>query len=133
MTRRQIREEIFKAIFQADFHEGDSMPEQVSLFLQEMDPPIKDGADSQYIQEKSNAIIEHIPEIDQLINDVAEGWTTKRMAKVDLSLIRLAVYEVRYEKLPEGVAINEAVELARKYGEDNSSAFVNGVLAKLIG
>jgi N utilization substance protein B len=98
-----------------------------------MDPPIKDGADSQYIQEKSNAIIEHIPEIDQLINDVAEGWTTKRMAKVDLSLIRLAVYEVRYEKLPEGVAINEAVELAKQYGEDNSSAFVNGVLAKLIG
>ena len=89
MTRRQIREEIFKAIFQADFHEGDSMPEQVSLFLQEMDPPIKDGADSQYIQEKSNAIIEQ--------------------------------------------AINEAVELARQYGEDNSSAFVNGVLAKLIG
>ena len=133
MTRRQIREEIFKAICQADFHEGDSMPEQVSLFLQEMDPPIKDGADSQYIQEKSNAIIEHIPEIDQLINDVAEGWTTKRMAKVDLSLIRLAVYEVRYEKLPEGVAINEAVELAKQYGEDNSSAFVNGVLAKLIG
>lgn len=133
MTRRQIREEIFKAIFQVDFHEGDSMPEQVSLFLQEMDPPIKDGADSQYIQEKSNAIIEHIPEIDQLINDVAEGWTTKRMAKVDLSLIRLAVYEVRYEKLPEGVAINEAVELAKQYGEDNSSAFVNGVLAKLIG
>ncbi len=133
MTRRQIREEIFKAIFQADFHEGDRMPEQVSLFLQEIDPPIKDGADSQYIQEKSNAIIEHIPEIDQLINDVAEGWTTKRMAKVDLSLIRLAVYEVRYEKLPEGVAINEAVELAKQYGEDNSSAFVNGVLAKLIG
>ena len=132
MTRRQIREEIFKIIFQIDFYAGEDLPGQISLFLQEIEPPIQDGADAAYIEDKCKDLIAHIPEIDQAINDCAEGWTTKRMAKVDLTLIRLAVYEAKYEKLPAGVAINEAVELAKKYGEENSPAFVNGVLARAI-
>ena len=66
------------------------------------------------------------------VNEVAEGWKTARMGKVDLTLIRLAVYEMKYEEdVPVKVAINEAVELAKKYGSDDSPAFVNGVLAKL--
>ena len=81
--------------------------------------------------EKSNDIFAHVEEIDALINEVVEGWKTTRMAKVDLSLIRLAVYEIRYEKIPKGIAINEAVELAKKYGADQSAGFVNGVLAKI--
>ena len=65
-------------------------------------------------------------------NAVAKGWKTSRMGKVDLTIIRLAVYELKYEEdIPTGVAINEAVELAKKYGTDTSSSFVNGVLAKL--
>lgn len=139
MTRRQIREEIFKIIFQADFHNEDEMKEQVNLFLQdekmqETEFPVKSDQEieqQQYIAEKSNDIFAHVEEIDALINEVVEGWKTTRMAKVDLSLIRLAVYEIRYEKIPKGIAINEAVELAKKYGADQSAGFVNGVLAKI--
>ena len=63
---------------------------------------------------------------------MAEGWTTARMPKVDLTLLRLALYEISYEELPAGVAINEAVELAKKYGSDNSSSFINGVLGRIV-
>ena len=74
-----------------------------------------------------------IPEIDEKINEVAKGWKTQRMGKADLSILRLAVYEMKYdEEIPVNVAINEAVELAKKFGSDDSPAFVNGILAKLV-
>ena len=77
--------------------------------------------------------MEHLEEIDAAINEVSEGWKTTRMGKVDLTLIRLAVYEMKHEEdIPVGVAINEAVELAKQYGTDDSPAFINGVLAKLV-
>ena len=86
-----------------------------------------------YIFEKVEKISEKIEEIDAKINEVSEGWKTGRMGKVDLTLIRLAVYEMLYEEdVPAKVAINEAVELAKQYGTDNSPSFVNGVLAKLV-
>lgn len=142
MTRRQIREEIFKIIFQADFHAQEDLPEQVDLFLQEESEPeketeefpVKSGKEleqEKYIADKSSDIFAHVEEIDAIIDEAVEGWKTSRMAKVDLSLIRLAVYEIRYEKLPKGVAINEAVELAKTYGTDQSAGFVNGVLARI--
>ncbi|MEI3176870.1 MAG: transcription antitermination factor NusB [Lachnospiraceae bacterium] len=88
--------------------------------------------DISYVNDKAEDIIAHLPEIDEAINAVAKGWKTSRMGKVDLTIIRLAVYELKYEEdIPTGVAINEAVELAKKYGTDTSSSFVNGVLAKL--
>ena len=72
-----------------------------------------------------------LPEIDGVINEKAKGWSTSRMGKVDLTIIRLAVYEILFdEEVPVGVAINEAVELAKKFGQDGSAGFVNGVLAK---
>ena len=84
-----------------------------------------------YLQQVHN-IVEKIDEIDAAINEVSEGWKTRRMGKVDLTLIRLAVYEMKYEDdIPVKVAINEAVELAKQYGTDESPSFVNGVLAKL--
>ena len=142
MTRRQIREEIFKIIFQADFHAQEDLPEQVDLFLQdESDPeketeefPVKSDKEleqEKYIADKSSDIFAHVEEIDAIIDEAVEGWKTSRMAKVDLSLIRLAVYEIRYEKLPKGIAINEAVEPAKTYGTDQSAGFVNGVLARI--
>ena len=80
-----------------------------------------------------NDIVLHIPELDEKINEVAKGWKTNRMAKVDLTLIRLALYEILYdENVPDKVAINEAVELAKIYSKSDSSAFVNGVLGKLV-
>ena len=81
---------------------------------------------------KFEKIREHLEEIDQLLNETSKGWKTSRMNKVDLNVLRLAVYELKYdEEVPTGVAINEAVELAKKFGGDESPAFVNGILARL--
>ena len=89
--------------------------------------------DAAYISEKSNKILQRLEEIDGLINQYAKGWTTERMSKVDLTIIRLAVYEIKFdEDVPAGVAINEAVEIAKKFGQEESAGFVNGVLAKLV-
>ena len=89
--------------------------------------------DIAYINSKCNDIIAKIPELDEAINASTTGWKTSRMGKVDLTIIRLAVYEIKYEEaVPSKVAINEAVELAKAYGTDNSASFVNGVLAKFV-
>lgn len=127
MTRRELREEIFKIIFQADFHSQEELVAQATLFLDD------DGYSQKNRQEilaKCADIFDHVEELDAQINAVVEGWKTTRMSKVDLSLIRLALYEMKYDDTPKGVAINEAVELAKQYGTDHSSGFVNGVLAK---
>lgn len=129
MSRRELREQIFKMLFRIEFHEGMEMEEQMQLFLEEEEEISKE--DSEYIRNKYENIVEHLEEIDASVNEKAKGWKTSRMAKVELSLIRLAVYEIQYdEDIPAGVAINEAVELAKKYGADSSPAFINGVLAK---
>ena len=86
----------------------------------------------QYISQKAQKIIEKIDEIDTLINDHTTGWKTGRMNKVDLTILRLAVYEMKWdEDVPTGVAINEAVNLAKKYSSEDGASVVNGVLAKL--
>lgn len=87
--------------------------------------------DAAYIADKYHKISEKLSEIDSRLNEKAKGWDTGRMSKVDLTILRLAVYEICYdEDVPTGVAINEAVELAKKFGQDASFGFVNGVLAK---
>ena len=76
----------------------------------------------------------HLEILDEKINEVAEGWKTKRMGKVELTILRLAVYELQFDdEIPERVAINEAVELAKKFGGSEAPGFVNGILAKLVG
>ena len=78
--------------------------------------------------------MEKIPAIDEMLNASAKGWKTSRMGRVDLTILRLAVYEMKFdEDIPEKVAINEAVELSKKFGGDESPAFINGVLAKIAG
>lgn len=130
MSRREIREQIFKMLFRVEFHEEEEYKQQLGMFLEETAPVREENL--QYIEEKFQNIVSRLAEIDDLINANATGWKTSRMGKVDLTLIRLAVYEIRYEDaIPTGVAINEAVELAKKYGTDDSASFVNGVLAKI--
>ena len=131
MSRREIREQIFKLLFRAEFYEGEELEEQCQLFFEELGQ--EDAKDTEYIQSKYEDVLSHITEIDAMVNEVAQGWKTSRMGKVDLTLIRLAVYEMKFEEdVPQGVAINEAVELAKSYGTDDSSSFVNGILAKLV-
>ncbi|MFG6383964.1 MAG: transcription antitermination factor NusB [Lachnospiraceae bacterium] len=131
MSRREIREQIFKLLFRAEFYKQEELSEQLQLFFEELDN--REDKDAIYIQDKFEQILAHLTEIDGMINKVAQGWKTSRMGKVDLTLIRLAVYEMKYEEeVPIGVAINEAVELAKSYGSDDSASFVNGILAKLV-
>ena len=131
MTRREIREQVFKMLFRVEFYNQEEMSEQIALC--EDDACSWKEKDKTYIFEKVEKISEKLEEIDAKINEVSEGWKTGRMGKVDLTLIRLAVYEMLYEEdVPAKVAINEAVELAKQYGKDNSPSFVNGVLAKLV-
>lgn len=129
MTRRQLRENVFKMLFRVEFHDDKELPEQLILFEDEVEPISED--EKIYMTNKYKDIYTHIEELDAAINEASKGWKTTRMGKVDLTLIRLAVYEIRFEEdIPVKVSINEAIELAKKYGTDDSPAFVNGILAK---
>ena len=131
MSRRELREQLFKLLFRIEFNAEEEMPQQEEFFLEEEE--IVGESDRKQLDAKFHNILEKLEEIDAKINEVSEGWKTGRMGKVDLTLIRLAVYEMLYEEdVPAKVAINEAVELAKQYGTDNSPSFVNGVLAKLV-
>ena len=130
MTRREEREHIFKMLFLIEFYKEDELEQQESMYFENLsDAKEKDRA---YIRKKYENIRENLGQIDEQITEVAKGWRTERMGKVELTLLRLAVYEIKYDDdIPTGVAINEAVELAKIFGGEGSSAFVNGVLAKL--
>ena len=129
MTRREIREQVFQILFRIEFHQGEDLSELLKYQTEEGETA---DADAVYIQNKIDAVIANITQIDEMINEAATGWKTSRMGKVDLTLLRLAVYEIKFEEdIPTKVAINEAVELAKRYGTDSSPAFVNGVLAKI--
>lgn len=131
MTRSIIREHIFKILFRAEFYNKEELTQQAEYYVSELSNA-KDK-EIEYIKDKTLAIIDKLPEIDEIINENSDGWPTNRLGKAELTIMRLAVYEIRFdEEIPNGVAINEAVELSKKYGSDNSSSFVNGVLAKII-
>ena len=130
MSRREIREQICKLLFRIEFNQKEEMAQQEAFFFEDEENEASEKESIQ-ISEKVNRIVEKLEEIDQSLNEKAKGWETDRMGKVDLTILRLAVYEILFdEEIPTGVAINEAVELAKKFGQDSSAAFVNGVLAK---
>lgn len=130
MTRRQIREHIFLMLFRKDFHEVDELREQAELYISELEEPSE--KDHIYLTNRLHAILDKLEDIDRIISEAASGWKLNRMGKVDLTILRLAVYEMRYDDdIPVKVAINEAVELAKIFGGEESPAFINGVLAKL--
>ncbi|MCM1104030.1 MAG: transcription antitermination factor NusB [bacterium] len=130
MSRRELRERIFLLLFRVEFNRMEDMPEQIQLFFSQEENEASEE-EQRYISGKYGNIAARLPEIDARINEQAKGWTTGRMGKVDLTIIRLAVYEICYDDdIPTSVAINEAVELAKKFGQDESAGFINGVLAK---
>ncbi len=130
MKRSEQREHIFKVIFGIEFNEDGELTEQSDLYLGDIEDAKE--KDLEYIRTKAANITAKVPEIDALINEYATGWKTRRMNKVDLTILRLAVYEIKWdEDVPTGVAINEAVELAKKYSSDEGPAFINAVLAKI--
>ena len=130
MSRTELREHIFRMLFRVEFNNAEEMKEQEQFYFDELEEAT--GKDQEYILNKYRAIDEKKEEIDKLLNEVTEGWKTSRMNRVDLTILRLATYEIKWdEDVPTGVAINEAVELAKKYSSDDGPAFVNGVLAKI--
>ena len=130
MSRRELREQIFKLLFRIEFNSDEEMKAQCELFFDSPDE-VFSPEDEKYIKDKYDQIYSRIEDIDRLINEKAKGWDSDRMGKVELTIIRLGVYEIMYDDdVPESVAINEAVELAKKFGQDKSHGFVNAVLAK---
>ena len=130
MGRRELREHIFRLLFRREFNNAEEMAEQENFYLEYLGQ-IED-TDRDYIRSKAEAVMEKLQALDEKIDAVADKWKTGRMTRVDLTIIRLAVYEMIYdESVPVSVAINEAVELAKRYGTDQSPAFVNAVLARL--
>ena len=130
MSRSKLREHIFRMLFCAEFNSVEEMKEQETLYFDSLEEA--KGLDVDYILGKYSAVCERKEEIDELLNKYAEGWKTSRMSRVDLSILRLATYEILWdEEVPTGVAINEAVELAKKYSSDEGPSFINGILAKV--
>ena len=131
MTRRQQRENVFKLLFRIEFNDSNEMPDQVQLFFEDFEKLQKRDKDE--IEAKYDKIVAKLEDIDAIINEVSTGWKTSRMSKVDLTIIRLAVYEIKFdEDVPASVAINEAVEISKVFGGDDSPSFVNGILAKVV-
>ena len=131
MTRHTIRKHIFSMLFRVEFHDSSEISSQDGLYLDTIDN-ITDE-ERGYLEKRVSAIVDLLPEIDKKLESVSEGWKLERMGKVELTILRLAVYELLYDDdIPANVAINEAVELAKVYGGDTSPAFVNGILAKLL-
>ncbi len=130
MTRSEMREQVFKELFLIMFYKEDEIDGQCEIYKDNLSELSE--ADRDEIGERVKAVIPHIPELDAAIDSVSEGWRVKRMGKVELSILRLAAYEMKYDdQVPVRVAINEAVELTKTYGGEESFAFVNAILGKL--
>ena len=130
MKRSELREQVFQLLFRVEFNTKEEMREQEDLFIETNDIEMRES-DVNFVKTRYESIADKLPEIDKLINEVTTGWDTGRIGKVELAILRLAVYEIKFDdSIPTGVAINEAVELSKKFGQDGASSFVNGVLAK---
>ena len=131
MKRSEIRENVLKLIYLDDFHDKEELNTQFSLYFDG-----KDGfteKDKTYIIDKANKILDNKETIDQEIESVSNKWKVDRMDKVDKSILRLAYYEIKMdEEIPDKVAVNEAVELSKKYSSDASPKFINGILSNFV-
>lgn len=131
MTRRESRENILKLLFLREFHEREELEEQKDLYF-EMFTELGERSVNDIVT-KYSAIVDRLGEIDALLSEATSGWKLSRVGKIELNILRLAVYEINYdETVPDIAAINEAIELAKIYGGDTSYGFINGVLAKVI-
>ena len=129
LKRSELREKVFVLLFESEFNSPEDMPEQAKLYLLES-PEAVDEKSAAYIEKRYKAVCEKKDEADRLIAEKSSGWTIDRIGKTELSILRLAVYELMFDdSIPAGVAINEAVNLAKKYGQEGAGSFVNGILA----
>ena len=147
MTRREMREHCFKMLFGVGFYPPEETAGRAQQYFSspDEDDTMEDGTveiihrvemkekERAFLTERVEDMAARIPELDGRLNEVAQGWKTGRMGRVELTILRQALYEMLYDtEVPEKVAINEAVDLAKKYGGKDSPAFINGILAKLV-
>lgn len=130
MNRTARREMAFKLLYSLEIQKSLNT-EEIELFIE--NNAILENEDKEYIKDIANGIKKNNQDIsDTIQKNLKKDWAIERISKVDLSILKLAIYEIKYKKIPFKVAINEAVELAKKYGEDQSSSFINGVLANVV-
>lgn len=130
MNRSQMREMAFKLLYQIEIQKENSK-ELEELFIENNN--ITENEAIEYITNASKGVEDNLEEIKKLIQkNLKEDWKIERISKINLAILKLAIYEIIYAKLPYKVVINEAVELAKKYGEDSSQVFINGVLASIV-
>ena len=126
-----MRELAFKLVYSIEVQHDENIEEQIELYIQENDIEKLDVID--YIKDIINGISSNSQEIEEIIKKcLTEKWTIERISKINLSILKLAIYEIKYKDIPYKAEINEAVELAKKYGEDTSSKFINGALASAV-
>ena len=131
MKRSAIRELAFRLIYSLEIQKPENLEEQIELYLECEE--VEENEAKEYIKDAVLGIKEHIDEIQGLIEkNLKADWSLDRISKIDLSLLKLAIYEIKYKKIPYKVAINECLELSKKYGEESSKNFVNGILASVV-
>ena len=131
MSRKAARECAFSLIYEIPFHDTDAHGEVINMFLNSEHVKNITDKDSEYIRTTVLSCFDNIGEIDEKISSSLKKWTIDRLSKVDLSVLRLSLSETKYSGVPLEVSINEAVELAKKFGDDDSPSFINGVLADI--
>ncbi len=131
MNRTEMRENAFKLIYSLEIQKVENVQEQIDLYFESNN--ITDEEAKKYITNAVNGIKEHQEEIlKDIEKNLKEEWKLSRISKMDLTILKLAIYEIKFTDVPYKVSINEAVELAKKYGEDKSKNFVNGILASVV-
>ena len=131
MKRSRMREEAFKLIYSLEIQKDKDVKDQLELYLE--NSQIEDENAIEYMNDVVLGIDKNKEKILETIKKhLKSDWKIERISKIDLCILKLAIYEIKYKDLPYKVAINEAVELAKKYGEDTSKNFVNGILASIV-
>lgn len=133
MNRSETRQVAFELLYSLEIQkvQADEYQEQIELFLKNQE--IEDHKVEEYIQDVMNGIHQNLAEIMKLIEkELSAKWEVSRVSKINIAILKLAVYELLYKKLPYKVVVNEAVELAKTYGDDSAPSFINGVLASII-
>lgn len=134
MTRRSARELIMQMLFEWTFHQEEDVDRIIGERLKEINEK-EEGTNKaviKFIEDLFYGTVEQVEVIDGLITQIATNWSITRLSKVDLSILRLAIYEIKYTDVPQKVAVNEALEIAKAYSTDKSPHFINGVLGSVI-
>ena len=131
MNRSAAREKTFKLVYSLEVQKEEELQEQINLYLE--NEKIEDKDTVKYIKSMVMGIEENINTIREKISqNLKSDWKIERISKINLALLKIAIYEILFTDTPYKVAINEAIELSKKYGEENSSNFINGILASIV-